>query len=213
MTASRTLDRLNEMTHSKDELVEAFPAFMRNDALAAISLLSENQFSSRWKSFALRVGNKLVSIPFRIYFDPPLLQNLRLNKIQSELLDCLLTRHHDGFVRQKHLARIIHSQNIWIPCFVVPLVGEYVIEILRLIHENLANLRTPLYAEFIAENPDFIALTGQRVMSYWDCYYRSTKREDYPGFAVLELLKAISRDRQLREIRHFEVGGAPKADN
>ena len=178
---------------------------MRNDALDAISLLSENRFSSRWNSFALRVGNKLVSIPHRIYYDPPPLQNLRLTKIQSELLDCLLTRHHDGFVRQKHLARIIHSQNTWIPCFVVPLVGEYVIEILRFIHENQASLRTPLYAEFIAENTDFIALTGQRVMSYWNCYYRSVKRVDYPGFAVLDLFKAISKDRQLTEIRNFEA--------
>jgi hypothetical protein len=90
--------------------------------------------------------------------------------MQWELLDCLFTRHHDGIVRQKHLALIICSHNIWVPCFVVLLVGEYVVEILQVIQENLTHLETSTYADYVRANPEFLALTEQRVISYWDCY-------------------------------------------
>jgi hypothetical protein len=95
-------------------------------------------------------------------------------------------------VREKHLARIIRSQNIWVPCFVIPLVGEYVVEIVRVIQENLPHLDTSTYANFVRANPEFLALTGQRVIGYWDCYYRSIPKEEYPGFLVLDFLKSIA---------------------
>ena len=107
--------------------------------------------------------------------------------MESELLDCLFTRHNDGLVRQTHLARIIWSTSPWIPCFVVPLLGEYVIEIIQLIQDNLPHINIPAYTDFVRANPEFMVLTEKRVMSYWNCYYRSTKREDYPGFSCFEI--------------------------
>jgi len=180
--------------HSKDELTKAFPSALRKDVLSALSVLSENRYSSRRQAFSVHVGSELLSIPSRIYFDPPVLQAMRLTRLESEILDCLLTRHHDGFVRQKHLSRIIRSQNAWVPCFVFPLVGEYVVEILRVIQENLTYLETSLYADFVRANPDFLNLTEQRVVSYWDCYYRSTQKESYPGFLILDFLKSTAKD-------------------
>jgi hypothetical protein len=55
----------------------------------------------------LHLGEEPLSIPRRMYFDPPFLQTVRLTERQSQVLDCLFTRHHDGSVRQKHLAQII----------------------------------------------------------------------------------------------------------
>jgi hypothetical protein len=184
------------MSHSKDELAQAFPSALRHDALVALSALSENRFSSRWRAFSVRLGNELISVPYRIYYDPPVPETLRLTGRQSEILDCLFTRHHDGLIRQKHLARIIRSHDAWIPCFVVPLVGEYVVEILQLIHDNLTCLERSIYADFVRANPEFLALTEQRVISYWDCYYRSIKRDEYPGFLIMNFLKSIAKDRK-----------------
>jgi hypothetical protein len=184
----------DEINCSKDELVQAFPSELRNDARIALSVLSENRYSSRWHPFPLRLGNELLEIPDRIYYDPPELQTFPTTRLQSELLDCLFTRHHDGIVREKHLARIIRSQNIWVPCFVIPLIGEYVVEILRVIQENLPHLDTLAYVNFVRDNPEFLALTGQRVISYWDCYYRSIPKEEYPGFRVLDFLKSIAKN-------------------
>ena len=96
-------------------------------------------------------------------------------------------------MRQSHLAHIIRSQNAWIPCFVVALVGEYVAEILQVIHENLPHLTRSLYAEFLHSNLEFLDLTERRVVSYWDCYYRSIKKQDYPGFLIIDFLRSLTK--------------------
>ena len=181
-----------EMPRSRDELAKAFPEALREDALKALSVLSENRFSSRWQTFSLHFGSELLLIPYRIYYDPPVIQTLPLSESESELLACMFTRHHDGFVRQSHLARIIRSQNRWIPSFVVPLIGEYVVEILDLVKENLTYLETSTYGDFVRANPEFLVLTEQRVISYWDCYYRSIRKAEYPGFLILDFLKSMS---------------------
>ncbi|HEY2823400.1 MAG TPA: hypothetical protein VGJ06_20315 [Candidatus Acidoferrum sp.] len=158
---------------TREELAGAFPLAIRQDALAVTSSLSENRFSSRWRPFSLHLGDEILALPQRIYYDPPRFQTLRFNALQREILNCLFTRHHDGFVRQKHLVRIIRSPNPWIPCFVIPLIGEYVVQILEIIRENLGYLDKSIYAGFVHTNPDFISLTEKRVISYWNCYYRS----------------------------------------
>ncbi len=52
-----------------------------------------------------------MTIPERVYHDATLIDTQRLSSLQKELVDCLLTRNHDGFVRQKHLERIIGSET------------------------------------------------------------------------------------------------------
>jgi hypothetical protein len=186
----------SKTSRSKDELVQSFPLAMHDDVRTALSVLPEDRYSHNWTFFSLRLGEELLSIPHRIYLAPPSLQTDRLTRLQSELLDCLFTRHHDGIVRQRHLSRIIRSQNIWIPCFVVPLVGEYVVEILQVIQENLTHLEISTYADFVRANPEFLALTKQRVISYWDSYYRSTPKKEHPGFLVLDFLESLKSVNQ-----------------
>jgi hypothetical protein len=185
--------KLPRVERTKEELANAFPLEIRPDVLVAISALSENRFSARWQPFSLHFGHELLALPRRIYYVPPDLQRLRLNALQTEILDCLFTRHHDGFVRQTCLERIIRSQNAWIPTFVVPLVGEYVVEILQVIHENLTRLNISVYAKFLDSNPEFLDLIEQRVLSYWDCYYRSIKKQEYPGLLILDFFKSIKK--------------------
>lgn len=189
---SSSESRPQKEERAKEELASAFPSAIRQDAQAAISSLSENRFSSRWYPFSLNLGLESLSLPQRIYFDPPRLQSLRFNTLRSEILNCLFTRHHDGFVRQDRLVRIVRSSSPWIPCFVIPLVGEYVIEILQVIRENLSYFDRSIYAEFVRSNPDFMRLTEARVISYWNEYYRSIKKVDYPGFSILEFLKSLT---------------------
>jgi hypothetical protein len=183
-----------KVSRSKDELLQSFPLALRDDVRNALSLVPEDRYSHNWAFFSLRLGAKLLSIPYRIYVDPPFLQRVRLTGTQSRLLDCLFTRHRDGFVRQRHLVRIIRSQDMWVPCFVVPLVGEYVVEILQLIQENLPYLDTPLYADFVRANPRFLELTEKRVISYWGCYYRTIPKRAYPGFLILDFLKSLAKN-------------------
>lgn len=175
---------------AREDLAKAFPSTMRSQALKAVATLNESRFSGRWSSFPLRFGEEQLEIPNRIYYEWSA-HPLWARKMRREILDCLFTRHHDGFVRQAHLQKIISSRNPWIPCFVVPLVGEYVVEILQLIYDNIDRLDRTIYATFLRTNPDFLNLIEQRVISYWDCYYRSIRKSNYPGFLILDYFHSI----------------------
>jgi hypothetical protein len=170
-------------------LVNAFPAVLRDSAVRAVSVLPENPHSSQ--IFPVRVADESVALPYRIYHNPALIDRASLSSIEAELVDCLLTRHHDGLVREEHLRRIISRDHIWIPPFVVQLAGEYVVEILQVIQQNLKLLNTTMYTQFLRTNPELLARTKQRVASYWNCYYRNSRREDYVGFRVLDFFESL----------------------
>ena len=175
-------------------LALAFPSIVRESARAAVDALPRN--TRPFHTFSVRVAGEIVHIPQRIYHDPLAVSvGFRIgfrSKIQRELLDCILTRHFDGYVRQDHLLRVILSDNVWIPPFVIQLAGEYVLEIVRDIEKALPKLNSAVYQQFANSNPEYILKTGQRIVSYWNCYYRVIKREDYPGFRILSFLKDLA---------------------
>lgn len=178
------------MSYNNFDLADAFPSSLRADALKVASVLPQPLLSA-W-TFSACVSGETLSIPYRVYHDPALINRTDLTARQGELLDCLLTRHHDGFIREKYLAGIIRASNEWIPPFVVQLVGEYVLEILQVISRNLDYLDPSLYRTFLRANPQFFNLTKQRVNSYWDCYYRRWQcRTDYAGFQILTFMEHL----------------------
>lgn len=182
------------MHPSNRALINAFPAVVRDAAVRAVSVFPENPRTS--KTFSVRVADENATLPCRIYHNPALINTASLSSVEKELVDCLLTRHHDGIVREKHLKQIISRDHAWIPPFVVQLVGEYVIEILQLIQDNLSLLNASVYAQFLQMNPELLARTKQRVASYWDCYHRNVRLEDYAGFRVLDFFESqVGRTR------------------
>ncbi|MFN7935641.1 MAG: hypothetical protein U0R19_20085 [Bryobacteraceae bacterium] len=177
-------------------LASAFPAYLRNDALAVLSILPPPSHSA--EPFSVQIRGEALQIPYRIYHDVSHIETTRLSPLQCEMLDCLLTRHHDGFVRQRHLERILPLNHEWVPPFVVQLAGEYVVEILERILANLAHLDARTYRSFLNENPQFFAKTKQRMISYWDCYYRRLdprwSLHEYPGFRIVAFLENLTRN-------------------
>lgn len=172
------------------DLLKAFPAALRDDALKLISALPETALSPN--GFSAEIGEDTVSIPYRIYHDPALIDSASLTQTQHELLACLLTRHHSGFIREEYLPKILGCNHEWVPPFVVQLVGEYVVEIIRAISDGIHNLDPDLYRAFLTRNPAFYKTTKQRVLSYWNCYYRAERKEDYAGFQVLEFFDHLT---------------------
>lgn len=171
------------------DLQFSFPKSLREEILQAVTALPENPHGVG--NFTIKMNGELLSVPRRVYHNTSLIRTERLSSLQRELIDCILTRHHDGFVRQRSLSGIIGSNNAWVPPFVIQLLGEYVIEIICVIDEHLRSLDASLYRQFLEANQDFLALTERRVVSYWDCYYRSVRREDYAGFRVLGFFKNL----------------------
>jgi len=82
----------------------------------------------------------------------------------------------------------------WAPAYVVPIIGEHVVEIAEQIDAALANADASAYRAFVRANPAFMTLTRQRVASYWDCYWRGRwpRRADYPGARALARLDEMA---------------------
>jgi len=143
-------------------LVAAFPTFLCGHVLAALETFPEPEHPAA-REFSVKVAGELVTIPYRLYHSPSHIKTEHLTDLEKEIVACLMTRHHDGFIRQQHLERIIRSGNPWVPPFVVQLLGEYAIEIIGVIHDNLNALDHSLYREFLQTNPEFFTQTAQRV--------------------------------------------------
>jgi hypothetical protein len=145
--------------------------------------------------FSVVVQGEAVSVPERIYnAEADAEQVLSLTAVQQAVLHCVYTRHHDGYVRQRHLERILSATDPWVAPFVVRLVGEYVLEIVQSIQRVVVDLdvsgspQRVMYGDFLADNPLFFARTERRVVSYWSEYHRGKYSyfPAYPGSLVLD---------------------------
>lgn len=137
------------------------------------------------------VQSEWLHIPARVYFDEPDEdKQLDLSEHQRNLLSCIYSRHHSGYVREAHLRKIIRTDLPWVVPFVVQLIGEYVIEILHVTEANIDIFDRPVYRQFVATNPTFLSLTRARVISYWNEYHRRqiANFEAYVGWRLLAAL-------------------------
>ncbi|MFD0561762.1 hypothetical protein ACFQ2M_06755 [Kitasatospora saccharophila] len=186
-----------------DPLITAFPVELAGDAEAVLAVMPPSRLRPA-ASFSVVVEGQQVTIPGRLYNDEPPPDAMgSLSSRQRQLLHCLYSRHCDGMVRQRHLAKVVDSTDPWVVPFVVQLVGEYVLEILVDVCDGLRDLATPgtrghvAYGQFIVDNPAFFARIQRRVVSYWSCYYRSaySSFRGYPGSTLLDLLRSAASDR------------------
>jgi hypothetical protein len=205
------------------DLTEAFPTALRDTARLAVAALtpaiSDRYYEPKNERQIIRVCGDDVWLPRRLhdkvyqdhaYYDAGPFQafeaiadNGKLTSLQEQLFFCLLTRHHNGFVREAALKRIIAVDEPWVVPYVVQLASEYVYEILVVIGQNLGQLNSSLYGSFLRDNPSYFAKVKQRIISYWNVYYRwhdytgphgqvhHLWREGYLGHDVSERFKAM----------------------
>lgn len=184
MLEPRTISRLRP----------AFPSSLAAEVDAALALVSPCPIEPSDDDIGpVLVAGEALHIPSRIFSPEPRIDAQdSVTETAKMVLGCLYTRHSGGRIREKHLRTIISSSEQWVPPFVVQLIGEYVVEIHGVIEANVASLQQPSYVQFVAENPTFIELTTQRMISYWDCYFRreTPNLEDHVGFRLLKVLGA-----------------------
>jgi len=201
-------------------LPTAFPAELADDVQAVLAVMPAPRLRPV-APFPVVLQGRQVAIPGRIYNDEPPPESVAaLSSRRRQVLHCLYSRHCDGRVRQRHLARILGSPDPWVFPFVVQLVGEYVLEILVDIRDGLRGLGIPgdalrlAYGEFLVANPAFFDRTQRRVVSYWSCYYCSAFRsfQGYPGCTVLDLLRSAAADSAGRPWPSLAPKGAAGLD-
>lgn len=177
--------------------LNAFPQYLEEDVLAILNYLQSycTKFHSK-HTYQVFVKQEVIHLPVRTYFK--LLNNPQFSNfpiIQQKILCCIYSRHHDGFIRQTMLERLLNSplDDFIIP-YVFQLLGEYVQEILHTI-EPFINLENQApFAEFILENPTYSRTTESRIISYWNEYYRHTQNKyfkDYIGSKIIAKLKNL----------------------
>lgn len=168
------------------DLARAFPRDLRADVEAVRPCLSL-EFGGTWDSFSVTVRGEALWIPYRLYrlVPDPDLSGMSLS--QHGIAQCLLTRSEDGYVRQKALQGVLRLGTAWSMPYIVALAGEYVIEIIRDLHAATPHINRDELGAFLRANPAFWKLTRDRVMSYWNVYYRSqATRHDYIGVRLLD---------------------------
>jgi len=188
------------MTVEKEIFINAFPTSLTTEV---VSLLGKLKWTTAHKStewFQINIDGQTLNIPYRIYYDEPTQENL--TESETFLLDCIFTRHHNGFVREKCLKKILKSDNYLATPFIVQLLGEYVVEILTVIKDNLSLTQIDNLIKLKTDNPKFFETTEKRVQSYWDCYYKwTTSKIDYVGFQILRAIKNRTQELNLTNIQ------------
>ena len=134
----------------------------------------------------IRVRGEPLLIPYRVYFPASKAPRPR-TLLEAKILACIFSRHHDGHVRQAQLGTLLGNSDDFVVPFVVQLIGEYVLEVVEAIAAYGEVIAEPQYRAYILENPEYMELTRQRVMSYWNAYYRARfpQRESYPTLRLL----------------------------
>ena len=176
----------------KTEIItKAFPKFLENEILTLLEKVSLTGDFRPVGNFIVKINGEFLDIPYRIYFELP--NKNQLTEKELLILCCFFTRHHNGFTRQKCLEQIISSDEYWVTPFIIQLLGEYVIEMLFVIKNNLDEKLLRNMVRFSEENPIFFETTKHRIISYWNCYYRTRFpiKESYVGFEIVNAIEEI----------------------
>ncbi len=194
-----------------EKLANRFPVNLAADIGVIESTLDLSSKHKSYEPFEVIFEQNTLSIPARIYTDEGQLGRLKkLTPIQQEMVYCLFSRHHDGFVREKCLKKFVASNNAFTAPYIVQLLGEYVIEIIEVIYKHREMINKDNLVAYISENPGHYEKTKQRVYSYWDCYYRRAypkyKRGvtprgesylDYPGIKMVKYINELLSSHKL----------------
>lgn len=210
----------NKYSKYREILLNAFPRTLKKDVESVLDILPfdvnevklcdgqthkvENLIHPDFQT--VNLDGELLKIPYRVYFNEPELEKEKtLTDRQKHILNCIFLRHHNGYIRQRRLGKIENSEY-WVTPFTFQLLGEYVIEILEVLDEQLDDNKLENYKRFSIENSKYYQQTESRMISYWNEYYRRRfpKLNDYVGRIIFDQIKTKEIGKRLDEI--IEVG-------
>lgn len=185
-------------------ITNSFPKDLKSDVLEVFKIIP---LETKYKfdlisldSYEIIVENEKLKIPVRIYFNEPKEQNEKqLTDRQKDILNCLYTRHDNGYVREKRLKKLSEKPEKWKIPFLVQLLGEYIYELLPIIDKKVNNDTLEFYREFKTENPKYWQQTESRIASYWNEYYRYKfpKLKDYLGIEIINRIKKTNAQHRV----------------
>ncbi len=203
-------------TEYKDRLHNAFPKTLKSDVEAVLNILpfevnnvklTGGQFYNvdnliHPSTLTFQLENEVLTIPYRLYFNEPESEKeIKLTDIQKTILHCIFLRHHDGFLRQRRLEKLIDKNEYWVTPFTIQLLGEYVYEILQVLDKHINDKTIDNYERFARGNSKYWQQTESRMISYWNEYYRRQfpKLYDYLGLQIVDRIKKRTHNSTLQK--------------
>jgi len=110
-----------------------------------------------------------------------------------------LTRHHDDYIREKYIKKLIELDSAYAIPYALQLASEYVLEITMVILNSIEKFDKTALKDFIENNQVYVNKSRDRMISYRDCYYRLEypKLRTYVGFKLFMLLQANGPNKSL----------------
>ena len=176
-------------------LISAFPTRLTPEVSRLAGLLDPPSGLDTSEPFPVTCDGEVIQIPHRIY--RPVIsesQFASLHPVGQSIAACWFSRHHDGHVRERFLRALPAFDSSWVIAYVVALCGEYVVELLHDIWERRSLFDVDVLGHWLRDNPQFYSRTRSRVMSYWNCYYRTAHFESYIGSQLIAFFdEALTR--------------------
>lgn len=193
-------------TEYKDRLINSFPKTLKGDVQAVLNILPFDVNNVKLigglfhkvdnlihpSTLTIKLDNELLTIPYRLYFnEPDSEKETKLTDTQQTILNCIYLRHHDGYLRQRRLEKLLDKNEYWVTPFTIQLLGEYVYEILQVFDLHINDETIDNYERFVKENSKYWQQTESRMISYWNEYYRLQfpKLKNYLGRQIVERIK------------------------
>ena len=185
----------------------AFPTEVKGEVNSLLTKFTvETKISHEWGE-RVTLGQEIIVVPHRNYYNPPYsLLASKFSEVEKDILNCISSRNHNGYIRQKAILNIINSNNYWTIPYIVRIIGEYVIEILNDIDNNFEIINKSNLTSFVKQNLEFHNRTRSRVGSYWHCYFRRQfpeilkgirvpEEQRYVGFRLLNKIDKLVNDK------------------
>ncbi len=156
----------------------AFPSYLQKDATKIANFLQQND-PKDFRTVGTEVvclNGEALELPQRVYFGEYNTQSLTL--VQEQMLNCLYLCHYNGHLREHYLRELLTVKEDFTLPFIAKLFGDYVIEIVKVLHSELPDVTRDKLRDFFRTNPLYQKRVESRIASYWDLFYRNT----YPNF-------------------------------
>jgi hypothetical protein len=202
------LGQTDEKAELKSEycrrLKNYFPTFLAKDVEKVLSIMPltdeifVESFGKQYKidnaihseNREIKLKSETIILTGRICFaEPnPELEN-NLTDTQKQILNCIYTRHFDGYIRERLLKNLLDIDHVWILPFKLELLGEFVIEILFELDKHITDDNIKLYKQLTLDNKKHWTQIKSRMVSWWDADYRHPnykKLKDYIGYKIIK---------------------------
>jgi hypothetical protein len=175
-------------------LALATPTELRSLAVDVHGALSVGEEAPPVGLREMHIGEQTLQFPYRTYYSSGRLKKV-VESFDGEARAwglAMCARHWDGHVREWAAKDLDPTSYPWAPAFAIQLLGEYVVEIAKVIEAKIGSTGTAPYIPFVGENLAFLATTKCRATSYWDCYYRSQYKQlsEFPNYRAVSVLQA-----------------------